>query len=155
MVKRIIKLILVIAWMGVIFMFSNDTGDTSSKKSESVILKVYQVFNDKSLTKKEKENLVEKVVYPVRKLAHFTEYFILGVLLLSFISEFYQITLKSIIITIILCMLYAVSDELHQLFSSGRSARIFDCFIDTLGSASGILIYSFIVKKLLRRKVYE
>ena len=43
---------------------------------------------------------------------------------------------------------YAVTDELHQFFVSGRSARIFDVGIDTLGVATGILIY-LIIRKVI------
>lgn len=155
MIKKIIKLILIVLWMGIIFMFSNDSGEASEKKSDHVIISIYNVFNDTELTEKQKEQLIEDVVYPTRKIAHFTEYLILGLLVLSFLSEFYTITLKSVLITILLCCLYAVSDEFHQLFSDGRSPRVFDVVIDTLGATMGVVIYSFLAKKIFRRKLYE
>lgn len=155
MIKKIIKLILIVLWMGIIFMFSNDSGEASEKKSDHVIISIYNVFNDTELTEKQKEQLIEDVVYPTRKIAHFTEYLILGLLVLSFLSEFYTITLKSVLITILLCCLYAVSDEFHQLFSDGRSPRVFDVVIDTLGATMGAVIYSFLAKKIFRRKLYE
>ena len=52
---------------------------------------------------------------------------------------------------------YAGTDELHQYFVPGRSARLFDVGIDTLGVLTGILIYlgcMFLIDKLSRRYKY-
>ena len=89
--------------MGVIFSFSSDSGDKSEAKSDGVILSIYKMFNKDIISKNDEKKIIEKYVFSIRKLAHFTEYFILGLLVLSFISEFYAITTKSIIIAIILC----------------------------------------------------
>ena len=53
--------------------------------------------------------------------------------------------LKSFL-AIIICILYAISDKLHQLFVIGRSCELRDVFIDSLGSVSGIIIYNLIEK---------
>lgn len=58
-------------------------------------------------------------------------------------------TKEKIIGSIVFGAGHAVTDELHQLFVSGRSARIFDVGIDTLGVITGILIY------LITRKVIK
>lgn len=155
MIKKIIKVVLIIFWMGVIFAFSSDNGEASTEKSDSIIINVYQIFNKKELTNKEKEELVEKLVFPMRKLAHLSEYLILGILIISLISEFTLINRKAFLIGLLLCIIYATSDEIHQLFSVGRSARILDILIDTIGSSIGISIYYLIDKKILRRKLYE
>lgn len=155
MIKKIIKVVLIIFWMGVIFAFSSDNGEASTEKSDSIIINVYQIFNKKELTNKEKEELVEKLVFPIRKLAHLSEYLILGILIISLISEFTLINRKAFFIGLLLCIIYATSDEIHQLFSVGRSARILDILIDTIGSSIGISIYYLIDKKILRRKLYE
>ena len=155
MIKKIIKILLVVIWMGVIFSFSSDNKNASDNKSSSVIITIYHFFSDKELTKLEEKQIIEKYAYPIRKIAHFTEYFILGLLVISLISEYTIINKKAIIIGIIICLLYAISDELHQLFTSGRSARVFDVLVDTSGSTTSILIYTFIKNKLLRRNKYE
>ncbi len=43
---------------------------------------------------------------------------------------------------------YATTDEIHQYFVPGRSARLFDVGIDTLGVLTGILIY-LVLRKLI------
>lgn len=155
MVKKIVKLLLIIIWMGVIFSFSSDNGEVSESKSDGLILKVYKIFDNRELSKSEERKIIDTFVFPIRKLAHFTEYMILGLLVISFINEYKQINIRSIILAIILCCLYAASDEIHQLFSEGREGRIFDIFVDTCGASFGILVLSFIKTKLIRRKKYE
>lgn len=46
----------------------------------------------------------------------------------------------NLLFSILFCFIYACSDEIHQLFLSGRSARILDTFIDSIGGFSGISI---------------
>lgn len=150
--KKIIKLILVILWMGIIFTFSSDNADKSTSKSDGVIINVYKVFHKGNISNKEKQQIINKYVFPVRKAAHFTEYLILGVLIISLISEYKTLEIKYLLLAIMLCMLYAISDEIHQIFISGRTAKILDVFIDTLGSTTGIFIYRFIKLKLVNVK---
>ncbi len=81
----------------------------------------------------------------LRKSAHFTEYGLLA----FFIWRFLRIGLqKSISISswesVLLSSLYAVSDEIHQLFVFGRSGRMSDIFIDSLGIL--FVIYLLIAK---------
>ncbi|MBO5743146.1 MAG: VanZ family protein [Clostridia bacterium] len=47
---------------------------------------------------------------------------------------------KAFFITILICFVYAVSDEIHQFFVPGRACRILDVLIDTLGSSFFILV---------------
>lgn len=48
--------------------------------------------------------------------------------------------------TTILGILYATSDEIHQLFSGGRSAQLSDVCLDTLGVITGLLLYIAMIK---------
>ena len=56
--------------------------------------------------------------------------------------------------SIIVCALYAASDELHQLFISGRSGEIRDVVIDSIAASIGIVLISYIYKysKVAARK---
>lgn len=42
------------------------------------------------------------------------------------------------------CIVYAVSDEIHQLFVPGRGAQVKDVMIDSTGAFAGIIIYSWL-----------
>ena len=74
----------------------------------------------------------------VRKLAHLTEFTILGGVLYTILRRY--ITYGTVIKTIGLGMLIASLDEFIQLFSPGRSSQISDVLIDTVGVIIGILI---------------
>ena len=66
--------------------------------------------------------------------------------------SFYKAT-KKIYLSIFLTVAYAVFDELHQLFTPGRSCSIFDVGVDTFGSLiSGIFLWKLlpILPKKLR-----
>lgn len=83
--------------------------------------------------------------YSLDKVAHFTEYFILGWLMVrAFFDSFPNMSLtKALVLTIILCALYAVSDEWHQKFVSGRDSDFFDFIFDFLGASSAALAFTF------------
>ena len=142
--KKIIKYTLLIIWMIIIFLFSNQPAKESSKLSNSFLEKTITIFY-KDINTEKKEQLIKKYGLITRKLAHFTIYLVLGVLMLSTISE-YNIKTK-ILVSITLCFLYALSDEIHQLFIIGRSGEFKDVLIDTAGSFIGINIYNIINKK--------
>lgn len=51
---------------------------------------------------------------------------------------------------LLICVLYAISDEVHQKFIPGRSGEVRDVIIDTAGASVGIsvyLLFGMIVKK--------
>ena len=58
-----------------------------------------------------------------------------------------------IILSILICTLYSISDEFHQLFISGRSGKITDCIYDTFGSTLGISAVYLINRKKYNKKV--
>ena len=155
MIRKILKGILVIICMITIFYFSSDNCDESSYKSDSVILKVSSFLGVHHLSKSDKESLIDTFVVPVRKSAHFTIYFILGIALVSFLREFSISIQKLLLLSIFLAFLYACSDEVHQLFIPGRTGRAFDVFIDTLGASSGVLLYYLLFRKKLKEVRYE
>ena len=138
MKKKIIKILLVIIWMIIIFCFSNDPAPKSSKLSDGFIKNtISKVIKDDS------KETVEKLTKPVRKSAHFCVYLILGLLVLNC----FEISKKNVIYALIICLLYSISDEFHQLFIEGRSCELLDVCIDTIGASLGIFTEYKIKKK--------
>ena len=70
----------------------------------------------------------------LRKIAHLSEYAILGALLLRAIQR--------PAVAILAGALYAVTDEVHQHFVRGRHAAWYDVLIDTVGVTIGVLAWS-------------
>lgn len=131
--KKIKYFIPAILWMGLIFFFSSQNGTASDSNSYFLINLLGKIgINISSSIGLSVANFI------VRKTAHVTEYFILFMLLYF---GFKKIYLKNIIIyPAIITILYSISDEFHQLFIEGRSGRIKDVFIDSIGILIGLLI---------------
>ncbi len=136
--KKFINIGLLILWMIIIFVLSNDTGTASSNKSDGIASFISDIISFID---------TDTLIFIIRKLAHFTEYLILGILFLNVLKDYNNIDIKLVIITILFCFSYAISDEVHQLFIQSRSGKFTDVLIDTLGSSIGVIIYYLILKR--------
>ena len=78
----------------------------------------------------------------VRKLAHFTGYFVLGLLAARAFRGSLRPAVRSrwLLISITLIATYALLDEYHQSFVPSRTASIFDSFIDMAGGLTALII---------------
>ena len=142
---KIIKIILVILWMSLIFFFSNQKANDSTKLSDGLILKTVRIIEKINHKTYSDEEILKKFVKPVRKLAHFTIYFILGILVYLLMKEY---NIKNIIIiSLLICIIYSITDEIHQLFVIGRTGKVLDVIIDSVGSYTGIILIKFLNKK--------
>jgi VanZ family protein len=74
----------------------------------------------------------------LRKLAHLTEFAILGALMHRAVGR--------VGLAIALGSLYAATDEFHQAFVDGRVASPLDWGIDTAGVIAGVLLYAKAVR---------
>lgn len=149
---KVLKIILLILWMMIIFAFSNQKAVDSSNLSSGLIDRtVVKVFYG-DISKEKEEVIIEKYSYPIRKLAHYSLHFILGILSFLVIVD-YKNNKKLILYSMLICFLYACADEFHQLFIDGRSAEIKDVLIDSFGSLTSILLCNFIYLKIKIKKV--
>lgn len=153
-VKKVVKGCIVILCMVIIFSFSMDNSQESTRKSEGVILEVAS-FLDFDLTSRQQQYIIELFFVPVRKAAHFFIYLVLGVTLISFLREFSIPIHKLILLSIFLAFLYACSDEVHQLFVAGRSGQVSDVLLDTIGASVGVGGYYLLFRKKLKEIGYE
>ena len=127
--KLVLAWTLLILWMLFIFIMSSFNGVMSSNQSGSIATLIYNIFNISD---------TEKVSFIVRKCAHVSEFFILGILVINLVSKY---NVKHIyLISFIICVLYASSDEFHQLFVPGRSGQVTDVLIDLIGVVLGLLL---------------
>lgn len=147
MLRKTTSIILLLLWMTVIFMFSSSGSVKSNNTSGQVISSAISV-KDKvtnNETKPEtKKKIVKKLNYSVRKSAHVFEYFVLGVLALNVFDAFN--VKRKVLFAIMLCVLYAASDEFHQLFT-GRTASVTDVLLDSAASIVGIYLLNLIFSR--------
>ncbi len=81
----------------------------------------------------------------VRKLAHFTEYAILGALLSVTVYLYAAKRLRTWLVTLVIGAGVAVCDELIQTLSAGRSCQVTDMLIDF----SGVMLASLVIQLIL------
>lgn len=127
-------------WMCFIFWMS--TG-TFSAQNTSLIIEPLLRFLLPSITP-EKVDWVHDII---RKLAHVTEYFILGILLFwafRFGSK-KLLTLRWAFYYLLVVVLYAAGDEFHQPSEATRTASVLDVGMDSCG---GILAQAVAIVKL-------
>lgn len=72
---------------------------------------------------------------------HFIIFFLLAFFLIASIKNKNQFKNKHMIIALLISLIYAISDEVHQLFVPGRFFSIKDILTDLLGILVAILIY--------------
>ncbi len=83
------------------------------------------------------------------KLLHFVAYFIYGLSTLSMLVFVKKTDKRVIVIGLIVSVLFAISDEIHQFFVPNRMMDIYDLFADLLGILSSILFFNLILKNRL------
>ena len=153
MQKKYVILIFIILMMLAIFGFSSRNSRVSDGMSKGLInvavTGVEKVFN----VSLDNHSIEDKFNHIVRKTAHFTEYLVLGLLLYSFFKEC-KIN-KAYIYVALIGLLFAASDEFHQLFVSGRTAKVTDVLIDFSGVLLSIIIMKVCEGKWKKKKNIE
>jgi VanZ family protein len=128
-----------ILWAVVISSFSTET--FTSENTSRVIIPVLRWFLPHAMPE-----TLSLIHYVIRKSAHFTEYFILSLLLLHALRAGRRgFSLRWALIAILIVAGYASLDEFHQLFVPGRGAAASDVLLDTSGGAAAQLLVALIV----------
>ena len=157
----IISILLVIIWMVSVFKLSGEVSEVSGNRSGGFISSIIRFFNN-DISEDKLEKLTESLQPFVRKCAHFCLYAIGGFLIYNLVNCIFKrynnkdSYKNCILISIFIGVIYAITDELHQLFVSGRSGELRDVFIDSCGIILGVImcyaIDKFITLKLVHKK---
>lgn len=167
LIIRIFAAVFAIMWMFRIFSFSSDVAEVSGTVSRSMSFNMIEKIS-RHLHLGWDEERIEAVSKPVekylRKAAHMYEYAVLallwGIALDSFVIGVpaagdmscvgRTVPAARLLIPFAICVIYAVTDEFHQVFVDGRSGEIRDVIIDTSGAAAGLLLGWFAVRIIIR-----
>ena len=134
--NKIISIILLIIWCLLIFYFSNQNGNISENSSNYIIDLLNKLFpNIKN---------INYISFVIRKIAHMFLYFVLY-LLSFYVSCSYKFKRKYLY-SFVFCLIYAISDEIHQLFIIDRSFQIYDLVIDIVGSSISLFLLKIFKK---------
>ncbi len=155
----VLTLLPVLLLMGMIYGFSAQPGEKSMETSGEVVDIVLDVTEPELEQKpiEEQEIIISNTQFWVRKTAHFSEFCALGFFLalhcLLWSKRFYPLFAG------LIGVLYAVSDELHQMKVGSRTPQIRDVLIDSTGVFFGIvilvLLYALIKHILSSRKIQK
>lgn len=149
-----ISILLVLLWMGLIFYFSNQEATVSTTQSDKVINFVNVISKNNESFKGILLKLyqLKGASFVIRKSAHIFSYFVLSILSFIMVYTHKGSINLSIKYSFIISILYAISDEIHQLFIPGRSGMIQDVFIDCIGVILGIIFITVIFKLYIKNK---
>ena len=128
--------------MAVIFGFSSQNGQSSGGFSERLILSAAKLIGFDSVP----SAALDVLQTVVRKGAHFSSYAVLALLSFPAVASYGAKKNLRYTISLGICFLYAISDELHQAFIPGRNGNPIDVLIDTAGAAFGLLIIIVFLK---------
>ena len=156
LILRLVTLILLIVNMSFIFGFSSEKASASTKTSKKVTETILEItvsgFREKP--RSEQKKLISKTDSIVRTLAHFSEYTLLGFLFALHFSFYNLKTIKKAFLAVAGCLIYAITDEIHQIYVPGRSFQFSDLLVDTSGGVLGVmvlLIFALIIKKCIKK----
>lgn len=137
-----------------IFQFSSQNAKKSDSVSKSVTRKVVDTLpSTKNKTEKEKTEIVKKINSYVRKTAHFTLFFLFGLFLITAMLISYEkkySVAKIFVMSMIIALIYAISDEVHQIFVPERGPGVKDVLIDFSGSMTAFLSFMLVRCAVLR-----
>lgn len=130
-------------WMALIFFLSSQPAQESSQLSMAItgrILKAISLFvsnlgvSDASID--QYDNLI-------RKSAHALNFFILSIIVINALYAMGIRGIRAPIYSIIITVMYALSDEIHQLYVPGRGCMFSDVVIDSAGALLGLMTFMF------------
>lgn len=150
--KLIVPLLLIILWMALIFALSAQQSGETNHLSFGVTQALLKNNAAVSLGIDGSADAVTLFNRVIRKLAHFFLFFVLGMLVMN-AMQFIKTKMRNRLgISAAICFLYAVSDEVHQLFVPGRDSDIKDVMVDTVGAVLGIGLY-WLIQKCSRKNI--
>lgn len=120
----------------ILFIFSNSMKPAalSSKDSSAALLLIHSAFAQAGI------NASWLSEHMVRKLAHFSEYTLLGILLKGCLCSLKLPKRQTLYFLVMAGFFIPFVDETIQLFVEGRSGQISDVWLDSAGIAFGILL---------------
>jgi len=124
--------LLVILWAAAIFLLSNNP-DPYGLLPEKIYQWVYKThITGIRLTK------------ILGLLGHMVQFGILAVLLVRALAWPGALSPRHVWLSILLSVLYGLTDEIHQIFIPGRAFQWLDLFMDSLGILLGLSLYVFV-----------
>jgi VanZ family protein len=156
MIKRLITIVnnsLPILWMVVIYTFSAQPLNQTSQLSMSLAKKMQGSTAAGNIDVDAAAINLSLLNSILRESAHFFLFFVLGLLVINAVRRIWSKQRSAYYLSAAICLIYALFDEVHQIFVRGRDSDVSDIMIDFNGAVIGIVIYWMIYKMLLKKHV--
>lgn len=147
--KTVLAAILLLALYIVIFGFSAQDGEQSGSLSQLISEKCVEFINTISgrhWSRIFMDRLAAYFEHPIRKLAHFSEYACMGILVYTIWDQWLKRRKALYLLTFIWVFVSAAADEFHQYFVPGRYASFADVCLDTCGGVFGMCLCMLAIK---------
>lgn len=146
-----------------IFLFSAEGGDASSARSDAIARALASLFAPDIDTwdPLARKALFDDLRFLVRKAAHATEYAVLAALWFAELQQLARTLAgashmrgpaRTAVCAFALAVVYACTDEIHQLFVGGRAGQAADVLIDAAGALVGVALALLCAKLLASRR---
>lgn len=151
--KKFIFWLPVLIWTGMLFLLSSQTAAESTVLSGDTIRALLMILKPEYLDMSalQQSQLVAGMQHLVRNAAHVLSYFVLAILCMIALRQHHLKTGQQAALTLLLCIGYALTDEMHQLFVAGRAFEFTDLGLDLCGTLTGLAV-ALIVTVLKRQK---
>lgn len=152
---RVLTTVITVSIMAMIFFFSTEQAEQSDATSGFFSLWVLRLTHPgfESLPEEERVELYNRMQTVIRKIAHFTEFALLGFSIRLCLESWFGGRRKCLgAAACIGGAAYAGLDEWHQTLVDGRSGQWADVGIDTSGVLTGVLIATWILNRYIRKK---
>lgn len=176
MIGYFVTLAVIFSIVVTVFVLSSQPATESLEVSDGLLVSLFRVFikNYDSLSAAEREAIRHTYSNLIRKTAHFCEYAALGCFVLLHLN-FARLLGQDdgplsrlcgpaartkpwllVLFAWLAAVLYACTDEFHQLFVDGRGGTLPDILLDSFGAAAGVmfavLILLFVWRKARRKR---
>lgn len=154
--KNLIKILSFVAllfWAGVIFNFSAATGASSSALSGGISSRLLHALLSLFGGTFTETKVIVLDGY-VREISHSLEYAVFGALVYNAVIQSEKVKKFTLIVSVAFGFLYALSDEIHQLFVPNRSFELLDLTMDLIGITIGALFCRWLYKLIRRKNQY-
>lgn len=135
---KFVPWVAVVLWMVLIFQLSAQVAGQSNQLSREVTKVV--VITAQKVAPEAKFD-IRSLNHMVRKHAHFFAYLVFGILVFHALRSSGARGYRGAGLALALCILYATSDEIHQMFVPGRGPGVKDVFIDSAGASVGVGLF--------------
>jgi len=150
--KLLLYLLIIPAYLLMIYILSHQTGHTSNEISEGIVRRVLGKLFDITGNKLTSDKL-DTINYIFRKFLHFTEYMILAMLFYSMLKNLPLSIHKRLLFSVLPTVIYSASDELHQLYVPNRTGQVSDILLDSSGAIAGALLMYYFERRKTKKIV--